>query len=160
MILSIVIANCRWAPSKVFALPICARLYRNRQGLTKGQKKKGRQGRVSKSEKAQAKSSSKQKAVKTDHRTRPELLCEMLRLVADWFPKRRFHVVVDSLYSGKSVLSQLPENMELTGPVHPKGGLYAPASKKATGRGRPRMKGERLPSRDGWSNKHRSTSLP
>ena len=38
--LCIVIANPWWAPSKVFSLPICMRLYRNRQGLTKGKNKK------------------------------------------------------------------------------------------------------------------------
>ena len=35
----ILISNPWWAPSKVFALPICMRLYRNRQGLTKGKRK-------------------------------------------------------------------------------------------------------------------------
>jgi hypothetical protein len=38
--LCIVIAHPWWAPSKVFSLPICMRLYRNRQGLTKGKNKK------------------------------------------------------------------------------------------------------------------------
>lgn len=151
VILSIIITNCRWAPSKVFALPICARLYRNRQGLTKGQKEEGRQSRASQSKTDQAKSHSKQNPDKNAHRTRPELLSEMLALVASWFPDRRFHVVVDSLYSGKSVLSQLPENMDLTGPVHSKGALYAPAPKQMPGRGRPRKKGERLPTRDEWA---------
>ena len=45
--LCIVISKPWWAPSKVFALPICMRLYRNRQGLTKGKnrsKKKGNGG--------------------------------------------------------------------------------------------------------------------
>jgi hypothetical protein len=151
VILSIIITNCRWAPSKVFALPICARLYRNRQGLTKGQKKDGRQSRASDSTGKKPSARQRRNAKKTPHRTRPELLSEMLALVAGWFPDRRFHLVVDSLYSGKSVLSQLPKNMDLTGPVHPKGALYAPAPKQATGRGRRRKKGERLPSRDEWA---------
>src|ERR1022692_1440925 len=34
VILSIIIVNPFWAPTKVFALPIAQRLYRNRQGLT------------------------------------------------------------------------------------------------------------------------------
>ena len=37
--LCIVIAHPWFAPSKVFSLPICMRLYRNRQGLTKGKNK-------------------------------------------------------------------------------------------------------------------------
>jgi hypothetical protein len=38
--LCIVIAHPWWAPSKVFSQPICMRLYRNRQGLTKGKNNK------------------------------------------------------------------------------------------------------------------------
>ena len=42
VVLCILIVHPFWAPTKVFALPIAARLYRNRQGLTKGKKKKGK----------------------------------------------------------------------------------------------------------------------
>jgi hypothetical protein len=170
VILSIVVVNPWWAPTKVFALPICARLYRNRQGLTKGQKKDQQQSRASKQ--TQTKKSSKKrkqtpkkakrttsqqkgktkKAKETGHRTRPELLREMLALVASWFPGCKFLLVVDSLYSGESVLRYLPENMDLIGPVHPKAALYAPAPKPAKrGRGGPRKKGQRLSSRDAWA---------
>ena len=45
-------------------------------------------------------------------------MAEMLALVAAWFPDRKFVLVVDSLSSGKSVLSHLPENLDLVGPVH------------------------------------------
>jgi hypothetical protein len=153
VILSIVIANCRWAPTKVFALPICARLYRNRQGLTKGQKSRHQQSRVSQGSAGQKNTSRSQRPLENvAHRTRPELLAEMLMLVARWFPDRQFHVVVDSLYSGKSVLSHLPQNMDLTGPVHPNGALYAPPP-KPTGqrRGPRRKKGKRLSGRDAWA---------
>ena len=40
--LCLIVANPRWAPSKVFALPICMRLYRNKQGVTKGKSKQKR----------------------------------------------------------------------------------------------------------------------
>ena len=33
--LCLMVANPWWAPGKVFALPICMRLYRNKQGVTK-----------------------------------------------------------------------------------------------------------------------------
>ncbi len=93
-----------------------------------------------------------QKAEKTGHRTRPELLREMLALVASWFPDRKFLLLVDSLYSGESVLRYLPEKMDLIGPVHPKAALYAPAPKPAKrGRGGPRKKGQRLSIRDAWA---------
>ncbi len=173
VILSIVVVNPWWAPTKVFALPICARLYRNRQGLTKGQKKDNQQSRAVKSTNAKKspkkrkqtskrakqtasrqKGKTKKATKKADsgHRTRPELLREMLALVASWFPDRKFLLVVDSLYSGESVLRYLPENMDLIGPVHPKAALYDPAPKLARrGRGGPRKKGERLSSRDAWA---------
>ena len=88
---------------------------------------------------------------KSDRKTRPELMAEMIALVAAWFPDRRLVLVVDSLYSGKSVLSELPDNVELIGPVHPKAALYAtapPETKKR--RGPKRKKGERLKSLEAW----------
>ena len=121
--LCIVIANPWWAPTKVFALPICMRLYRNRQGLTKGKNKskkklsagqvkaaskKAKQAAAAK-KKAKANAKANRQADKKPHKTRPELMAEMIALVAAWFPDRRFVLVVDSLYSGKSVLSTLPE---------------------------------------------------
>ena len=45
VVLTLIVAFPAWAPSKVFALPIAMRLYRNRQGLTKGKKNpKGKKG--------------------------------------------------------------------------------------------------------------------
>ena len=40
VVLCLILVHPFWAPTKVFALPIAMRLYRNRQGLTKGEKKK------------------------------------------------------------------------------------------------------------------------
>jgi hypothetical protein len=163
--LCIIIANPWWAPTKVFALPICMRLYRNRQGLTKGKKgsnKKPSGSRVAAaSKKAQEAATAKKKAKanakanresdKTPHKTRPELMAEMIAMVAAWFPDRQFLLLVDSLYSGKSVLATLPSNFDLIGPVHAKAALYAPAPpEKRVRRGRKRKKGNRLPSVDAW----------
>jgi hypothetical protein len=157
--LCIVIANPWWAPAKVFALPICMRLYRNRQGLTKGKRKSGKKPTAGQkkaaSKKAKQAVETKRKAAAkartvhetdgTPRKTRPELMAEMLALVAGWFPNRKFVLVVDSLYSGESVLSTLPANMDLIGPVHPNANLYAPAPPKTeTRRGRDCKKGEQL----------------
>jgi hypothetical protein len=38
VVICLIVAGPFWAPTKVFALPIAMRLYRNRQGLTKGKK--------------------------------------------------------------------------------------------------------------------------
>ena len=164
--LCIVIANPWWAPTKVFALPICMRLYRNRQGLTKGKSKRKRkptdqqtkaaskQAKQAAAKKTKAKANAKanRKGSKTPHKTRPELMAEMIALVAVWFPDRKFVLVIDSLYSGKSVLSTLPSNFDLIGPVHPKAALYAPAPKETkVRRGPRRKKGDRLKSIAAWS---------
>lgn len=163
--LCIVIANPWWAPNKVFSLPICMRLYRNRQGLTKGKgksKKKptGSQVRAASKQAKQAAAKKKNAAAnakknhKVDskaHKTRPELMAEMVAMVAAWFPERKFILVVDSLYSGKSVLSKLPENFDLVGPVHARAALYAPAPKETRARRGPRRKkGERLKDAAAW----------
>ena len=38
VVLCLIVVHPWWAPSKVFALPIAFRLYRNRQGVTKDRK--------------------------------------------------------------------------------------------------------------------------
>lgn len=163
--LCVVIANPWWAPTKVFALPICMRLYRNRQGLTKGKRKSAKKPTASQKKAASKKTTQAAEAKKkaaanakansqagtAPHKTRPELMAEMIALVAAWFPDRKFILVVDSLYSGQSVLSTLPANFDLIGPVHAKAALYAPAPPETkVRRGPPRKKGDRLKSREAW----------
>ena len=163
--LCIVIAHPWWAPSKVFSLPICMRLYRNRQGLTKGKNKKAERPTnaqkqaasnrtkqaVAKKKQTKANAKENRKGSETPHKTRPELMAEMITLVAAWFPDRKFILVVDSLYSGQSVLSKLPTNFDLIGPVHPKAALYHPAPEETgTRRGPRRKKGERLADTKSW----------
>jgi len=134
--LCILVVHPFWAPTKVFALPIAARLYRNRQGLTKG-KKKG---------------DAKAAKPKPDHKTRPELAVELITLAASWFPNDTIVVTGDSAYGGKSVLRHLPKNVHLISHVHPKGALYEPAPPPAPkAKGRPRKKGKRLPGMAAWA---------
>ena len=167
--LCVIVANPSWAPGKVFALPICMRLYRNRQGVTKGKNKaKGgtqkKQTASSKRQKKQAKRAArKQRQIAArkrnkstqqppnKHFTRPELMREMLQLAGSWFPERRFLFVADSLYTGESVLRYLPENCDMIGAVHPQGALYEPAPAKMSGRGTRPKKGRRLPTRERWA---------
>lgn len=129
------LVRCPWAPTKVWALPIAFRLYRNRQGLTKGKTK------------------TKKPRRDPNHRTRPELFVELLTLVAGWFPERKFVISGDSAYGGKSVLLKLPANVDLISHVHPKGALYEPAPPWVPGqKGRRRKKGKRLPGMAAWAN--------
>jgi len=127
-----------WSPTKVWSLPIAFRLYRNRQGLTKGKKTKAKK--------------SKQRKADPDHRTRPELAVELICLVASWFPERKLLLCGDSAYGGASVLKKLPANVELISHVHPKGALYEPAAPPTPGkRGAPAKKGKRLPGMAAWA---------
>ena len=140
VVITLIIRLPWWSPTKVWSLPIACRLYRNRQGLTKG-KKKGKKGK-------------KQKRAKRDpnHRTRPELALELIRLVASWFPTRIIVVSGDSAYGGASVLRNLPPNVQLISHVHPKGALYEPAPPRQPGqKGARRKKGERLPGMKEWA---------
>ena len=142
VVLCLILVHPFWAPTKVFALPIAMRLYRNRQGVTKGK---------TKSKKRSKKSS--RAPHDPNHRTRPELASELIRLVATWFPNDEIVVTGDSAYGGQSVLSDLPANVNLISHVHPKGALYQPAPPKAEKtRGPARKKGERLPGMKDWAD--------
>jgi hypothetical protein len=132
VVLSLILVHPRWAPTKVFALPIATRLYINRQG---GKKGRGRSSRA-----------------KPPHRTRPELALELIRLAARWFPDEEVVALGDSTYGGRSVLSHLPPNVQLISRVHPRAALYRPAPPKPKGApGRPRKKGDRLPGMAAWA---------
>jgi hypothetical protein len=155
VVLCLIVVHPFWAPTKVFALPIAARLYINRQGLTKGKKGKGT-GKAARSRKGQgkrvqAKATARAEA-NPDHRTRPELALGLIRLAARWFPHDEIIVLGDSAYGGRSVLSHLPPNVHLISRVHPDGALYRPAPPKAPRTpGRPRKKGDRLPGMAEWA---------
>ena len=137
VVLCLIVANPFWAPSKVFALPIAMRLYRNRQGLTKGKKSKGKTPRPKRD---------------PNHRTRPELALELINLAAGWFPNDEIILTGDSAYGGQSILSYIPPNVHLISHVHPKGALYEPApAKKKGSKGRVRKKGKRLPGMKQWA---------
>jgi hypothetical protein len=138
VVLTLIVRCPFWAPTKVWSLPIAFRLYRNRQGLTKGKKKaKGKQ----------------QPKRDPNHRTRPQLAVELISLVASWFPQRKLIVSGDSAYGGASVLQKLPANVELISHVHPKGALYEPAPAPVPGKKGPHpKKGKRLPGMSGWAD--------
>jgi hypothetical protein len=132
VVLCLIVVHPFWAPTKVFALAIAARLYINRQG---GKKGKGRSPRA-----------------KPPHRTRPELALELIDLAARWFPDEEIVVLGDSAYGGRSVLSHLPANVQLISRVHPKAALYEPAPPKKKGTPGPaRKKGDRLPGMAAWA---------
>jgi DDE superfamily endonuclease len=176
VVLCLIVERPIWAPTKVFALPIAMRLYRNRQGLTKGTAATGKgktttdQGQTStgkrktttttkarppRAKASQPKGKTKivaKTAADINHRTRPQLASELIRLVSNWFPNDQLVVSGDSAYGGRSVLSELPKNVHLISHVHPKGARYAPAPPRPPkSKGAPRKKGPRLPGMAEWA---------
>jgi hypothetical protein len=150
VVLALLVRLPRWAPTKVFALSLGFRLYKNRQGLTKG-KKKSKPGDKGK-DRNDAFPKKSRRPADPNHRTRPELLVELLTLFASWFPERDIMVTADSAYGGKSVLQKLPANVHLISHAHPKAALYAPAPPPSPHqKGRKRKKGARLPGMAEWA---------
>ncbi|MGH7441878.1 MAG: IS701 family transposase, partial [bacterium] len=87
-----------------------------------------------------------------NHRTRPELALELIKLVAQWFPDDEVLMLGDSAYGGQSVLSHLPSNADLISRVAANAALYQPAPPRRPGqRGPSRKKGDRLPGMAEWA---------
>lgn len=70
----------------------------------------------------------------------------MLGALSSHRKDKRFHVVADSAYGGQSVLNHLPGNCDLTSRLLMDARLYdAPPPRKPGTNGRPRKRGQRLP---------------
>jgi hypothetical protein len=114
-----VIVELPFRPGHYFCLPILFRLYLN--------KKKAQKHRRA-------------------YHKRSELAVAMLDVLCKHRKSKRFHVVADSAYGGKTVLCELPSNCDLTSRLVRDARLYdAPPSRKAGTNGRPRVRGTQLP---------------
>jgi hypothetical protein len=123
-----------FAPNKYWAFPILVRMYRKRQT---NQLAPGKGGKLERKQTGQA--TAKQ------YRTRPELALEMIQIVASWIPHRMLRVLSDSEYAGQTINRHLPANAKLISHMNMKAALFEPAG-KVVKPGRPRKKGNRLPS--------------
>ena len=73
------------------------------------------------------------------------LMKDMVDLVITWAPDRKFEFVTDGAYA--CLLGQLPERVTLISRIRKDAKLFAPPpTRKKNQKGRPRKKGERLPS--------------
>lgn len=80
------------------------------------------------------------------YRSRPELARQMLDLVCQQWPQRRFHALVDSAYGGQDTLRNLPGNCDLTARWITNAILQEPAPPRKPGqKGASRKHGERRP---------------
>ena len=114
-----VIVKLPFRTDRYFCLPILFRMYLNKKAAARGR-------RV--------------------YRTRPELAVELLAKLCEHRESRSFHAVADSAYGGQSVLKHLPANCGLTSRLHLDARLYdAPPVRKPGTNGRPRKRGNRLP---------------
>ncbi len=78
---------------------------------------------------------------------RTQLAREMIDLLVAWLPDdKKLHVVGDNEYACATVMRDLPERVFFTGPLLMNAALYDKPGGKRRGRGRPRVKGRRLPS--------------
>lgn len=84
---------------------------------------------------------------KRRHKTPPQLLRQMLRVLSRWFPGRTFVGTADGNYATHE-LAELaardPERLTFVSRFYPDADLFAPPP-EYSGKGRPRVKGEELP---------------
>ena len=119
VVLGVIVRFPLW-PERPFCLPILFRLYLNK------------------------KSAAKHRRV---YRTRPQLAVTLLDIICKHDENTGFHLLADSSYGGESVLSNLPMNCDLTSRLVLNARLYAaPGKRTPNTKGRPRKRGERLPS--------------
>lgn len=78
------------------------------------------------------------------HRKKTEHAAAMLKDLAKHLPHRRFLVFADNAYVNSAIVRELPENVHLVGRGRMDAALYA-APTKPRGRGRPPIRGKRLP---------------
>jgi len=82
------------------------------------------------------------------HKTPSELMQQLLAVLVHWFPDRRFVFAGDGGY-GTHELSRFAvrrgERLQLVSRFYADANLYAPPSVASKKKGRPRMKGEKLP---------------
>jgi DDE superfamily endonuclease len=87
------------------------------------------------------------RARRRPHRTPAQLLCRLLRLMLLWSPGRTFLFVGDAGYGTHEVARfclRHGDRLTLVSKLHPDASLYEPPP-PYTGKGRPRVKGARLP---------------
>lgn len=103
---------------KTFSLPVVARLYRS------------------------VKTAAKERV---PHRKKTELAAGMLRELAQYAANRAFLVFTDNAYVNRSIIRNLPQNVDLIGRGRMDAALYDPPKPRKR-MGRPPVKGRRVPS--------------
>jgi hypothetical protein len=79
------------------------------------------------------------------YQKKTQIMLGLVRRVQRELPEQKLHFLGDYTYTAPAVLGQFPESIEVTGRAHPKARLYEPAPPRGAGRGRPRVRGPKLP---------------
>jgi hypothetical protein len=118
VVLTVVIESPR-TPGRYFALPVLARLYLNHQAAAKWRR---------------------------TYRSKTDLMIEMLQRIEGHASGKALHFLGDSAYTAPAVLARIPTRIDVTGRAHLDARLHAAPSPRREGRrGRPRVRGGRLP---------------
>ena len=121
VVLCVIVESPR-TPGRYFALPVLARLYLNKSSAEKW-------NRV--------------------YRTKPELMLEMLEVLQAYDPQQKLHFLGDSAYTSSSTVKQIAKNIAVTGRIVANSRIHEIAPPRQSGqRGRPRVRGDRLPTPD------------
>lgn len=88
------------------------------------------------------------------HLKKTELAAAMLKELAKHLPQRQFLVLADNAYVNSAIVRELPENVHLVGRGRMDAALYERPT-KPRGRGRPPIRGKRLPTPAQYASKGR-----
>jgi hypothetical protein len=140
-----------------FALPVLFR-------LSVGAKRGGERHRAGRTQRRLGPRLRAARQAHARHRqaTKLELLREMIVLVARWTGQRPVYLVVDSAYAGRTILEDRPANVQVISRLRLDAALFAPPPPRRPGqKGRPRRRGDRLPSLQHLiARRRRWTALP
>lgn len=118
VVLALVVKVPRW--NKSFALPVVVRLYRSEKVCKKMQ---------------------------IPHRKKTELALELVQTLQEALPNRNLILVGDNAFANRKILTALPSRTCFVGRGLMNSAVYKPPGPKRPGdRGRPRVRGDRLPS--------------
>ena len=116
-----VLVESKRHPGRFYSLPVLMELYLNKATAQKLHRK---------------------------HRKKTEIMLDLVRRVERELPEQKLHFLGDYGYTAPAVLAQFPSRVEVTGRAHSIARLYEPTPPRRAGRGRPRIRGQRLPSPD------------
>ena len=112
------IVPCPFATDRLLHLPVMARLYRREVDCDAAH----------------------------PFRTRSQMIVEMMTEISSWLEARRIILVVDGAYPTKEVFASVTKNIVVISRIRRDAALYdLPPERKSGQRGRPRLRGARLP---------------